>query len=48
LVVRVDDFKQQDKPKLDNLKDEITEAIAQQRFNEELEQARRKAKVELG
>ena len=48
LVVRVDDFKQQDKPKLDNLKDEITEAIAQQRFNEELGQARRKAKVELG
>lgn len=48
LVVRVEDIRQQEKPKLDSLRSEIIEAIAQQKFNEELMRARSAAKVELG
>jgi peptidyl-prolyl cis-trans isomerase C len=48
LVLRVDDVKQLDKPKLDAVKEEIRQALALQKFNDELEQARKQAKVELG
>lgn len=48
LVVRVDDTRQQEKPKLDALRNDIIETLAQQKFNEELTRARRAAKVELG
>lgn len=48
LVLRVDDVKQLDKPKLDAVKEEIRQALALQKFNDELEQARKLAKVELG
>lgn len=48
LVLRVDDAKQLDKPKLDAVKEEIRQALALQRFNQELEHARKQAKVELG
>lgn len=48
LVLRVDDVKQLDKPKLDAVKEEIRQALALQKFNEELEQTRKQAKVELG
>ncbi|WP_370260691.1 peptidyl-prolyl cis-trans isomerase [Limnobacter sp.] len=48
LVLRVDDMKQTKKPTLDELKQEIIQALALEKFNEELEAARRKAKVELG
>ncbi|HEY1057507.1 MAG TPA: peptidylprolyl isomerase [Limnobacter sp.] len=47
LVLHVDDIKQLEKPKLDAVKDEIRQALALQRFNQELEQARKQAKVEL-
>lgn len=48
LVLRVDDVKQLDKPKLEAVKEEIRQALALQKFNEELEQTRKQAKVELG
>lgn len=48
LILRVDDMKQIDKPKLDAVRNEIIENIALQKFNLELEQARKQAKVELG
>jgi len=48
LILKVDDSKKIDKPKLEDLKQDIIQALAIQKFNEELEQARRKAKVELG
>ncbi|MCQ8897575.1 peptidylprolyl isomerase [Limnobacter humi] len=48
LVLRVDDVKQLDKPTVDAVKDEIRQTLALQRFNQELEQARKQAKVELG
>lgn len=48
LVLRIDDVKQSKKPTLDEVKPEIVQRIATQKFNEELEQARRHAKVELG
>ncbi|HEX4879498.1 MAG TPA: peptidylprolyl isomerase [Limnobacter sp.] len=48
LVLRIDDMKQIDKPKLEAVRNEIIENIALQKFNEELEQARKQAKVELG
>lgn len=48
LVVRLDDVRQQEKPKMDVLKNDIVETLAQQKFNEELTRARRAAKVELG
>jgi peptidyl-prolyl cis-trans isomerase C len=48
LVMKVEDMKQMKKPTLDELKQEIVQALALQKFNTELEQARRQAKVELG
>lgn len=48
LVLRIDDVKQEKKPSLEDVKQEIIERIATQKLNEELEQARRHAKVELG
>lgn len=48
LVLRIDDMKQLEKPTQEELKQEIIQALALEKFNEELEQARRKAKVELG
>ena len=48
LVLKVDDMKQLQKPTLEQLKEEIVQAIALEKFNTELEDARRKAKVELG
>ncbi len=48
LVLRLDDMKQLQKPTLEQLKEEIIQAIALEKFNAELEEARRKAKVELG
>lgn len=48
LILKVDDSKKIDKPKMEDLKQDIVQALAMQKFNEELEQARRKAKVELG
>jgi hypothetical protein len=33
---------------MDELKQDIVQALALQKFNDELEQARKKAKVELG
>jgi peptidyl-prolyl cis-trans isomerase C len=47
LVLRLDDMKQLGKPKLEEVKQEIIQAIALQSFNEELEKSRREAKVEL-
>lgn len=47
LVLKVDDARQLDKPKLEDVKQEIVQALALQKFNEELEQARKTAKVEL-
>lgn len=47
LVLKVDDARQLDKPKLEDVKQEIVQALALQKFNEELEQARKAAKVEL-
>lgn len=48
LILRVDDSKQLKKPTVDEVKQEIVQALALQKFNDELEQARKKAKVELG
>ncbi|HEX4855804.1 MAG TPA: peptidylprolyl isomerase [Limnobacter sp.] len=48
LVMKVEDVKQLKKPTLEELKQDIVQALALQRFNSELEQARRQAKVELG
>ncbi|MEQ9107954.1 MAG: peptidyl-prolyl cis-trans isomerase [Limnobacter sp.] len=48
LVLKVDESKQVKKPTVDELKQDIVQALALQKFNEELEQARKKAKVELG
>jgi peptidyl-prolyl cis-trans isomerase C len=48
LVLKVEDSKQLKKPTVDELKQDIIQALALQKFNEELEQARKKAKVELG
>lgn len=48
LILKVDDSKKIDKPMLEDLRQDIIQALAMQKFNEELEQARRKAKVELG
>jgi peptidyl-prolyl cis-trans isomerase C len=48
LILKVDDSKKIDKPTLADLKQDIVQALAMQKFNDELEQARRKAKVELG
>lgn len=48
LILKVDDSKKIDKPTMEDVKQDIIQALAIQKFNEELEQARRKAKVELG
>jgi peptidyl-prolyl cis-trans isomerase C len=48
LILKVEDSKQLKKPTADELKQDIIQALALQKFNEELEQARKKAKVELG
>lgn len=48
LILKVDESKQIKKPTLEELKQDIVQALALQKFNEELEQARSKAKVELG
>jgi peptidyl-prolyl cis-trans isomerase C len=48
LILKVDDSKKIDKPTMEDLKQDIIQALAMQKFNEELEEARRKAKVELG
>lgn len=48
LVLRIDDMKQLTKPTQEELKQEIIQALALEKFNQELEQARRQAKVELG
>jgi len=48
LVLKVDESKQVKKPTVEELKQDIVQALALQKFNEELEQARKKAKVELG
>jgi hypothetical protein len=48
LVLKIDDVKQLRKPTRDELKQDIVQALALEKFNSELEQARRQAKVELG
>lgn len=48
LILKVDESKQTKKPTMDELKQDIVQALALQKFNDELEQARKKAKVELG
>lgn len=48
LILKVDESKQIKKPTVEELKQDIVQALALQKFNEELEQARSKAKVELG
>ena len=48
LVLKIEDTKQLKKPTLEELKQDIVQALALEKFNAELEQARRRAKVELG
>lgn len=48
LILKVEDSKQLKKPTVEDLKQDIVQALALQKFNQELEQARKKAKVELG
>ncbi len=48
LVLKIEDTKQLKKPTLEELKQDIVQALALAKFNAELEQARRQAKVELG
>lgn len=48
LVLKVEDQRQEKKPTLDDLKQEIVQTLALEKLNSELEQARRQAKVELG
>lgn len=48
LVLKVEDMKQLKKPSVEELKQDIVQALALEKFNAELEQARRQAKVELG
>lgn len=48
MVVRVDDIRQLNKPTLQELTNQIIETIVLDRFNLELEKARRAAKIELG
>ncbi|MBU0541738.1 MAG: peptidyl-prolyl cis-trans isomerase [Gammaproteobacteria bacterium] len=48
LVLKIEDTKQLKKPTLEELKQDIVQALALEKFNAELEQARRQAKVELG
>ena len=48
LVLKIEDSKQLKKPTVEELKQDIVQALALEKFNAELEQARRQAKVELG
>lgn len=48
MVVRVDEIRQLKKPTLEELTNQIIETIVSERFNSELENARRTAKIELG
>lgn len=48
MILRVEERRQLDRPKMPDIKDQIVETLALQKFNRELEQARRSAKVELG
>ncbi|WP_334118382.1 peptidylprolyl isomerase [Limnobacter sp.] len=48
LVLKIEDSKQLKKPTMEELKQDIVQALALEKFNAELEQARRQAKVELG
>lgn len=48
LVLKVEDMRQLKKPTLEELKQDIVQALALEKFNGELEQARKQAKVELG
>lgn len=48
LVLKIEDSKQLKKPTLEELKQDIVQALALEKFNAELEQARRQSKVELG
>lgn len=48
LVLKIEDSKQIKKPTVEELKQDIVQTLAIQQFNDELEQARKKAKVELG
>ena len=48
LVLKIEDSKQFKKPTMEELKQDIVQALALEKFNAELEQARRQAKVELG
>lgn len=48
LILKVEDMKQLKKPTVEELKQDIVQALALEKFNAELEQARRQAKVELG
>ncbi|WP_341237195.1 peptidylprolyl isomerase [uncultured Limnobacter sp.] len=47
LVLKIEDSKQFKKPTMEELKQDIVQALALEKFNAELEQARRQAKVEL-
>jgi hypothetical protein len=47
LVLKIEDSKQFKKPTMEELKQDIVQALALEKFNTELEQARRQAKVEL-
>lgn len=47
LVLRLDERQQLDKPKQEEVKEEIVQALALERFNKELDQLRKQAKVEL-
>jgi peptidyl-prolyl cis-trans isomerase C len=48
LVLKIEDSRQLKKPTVEELKQDIVQALALEKFNAELEQARRQAKVELG
>nr|WP_294888543.1 peptidyl-prolyl cis-trans isomerase [uncultured Limnobacter sp.] len=48
LILKVEDMRQLSKPTLEQVKDEIIQVLALEKFNAELEQARKQAKVELG
>lgn len=48
LILKIEDSKQLKKPTVEELKQDIVQALALEKFNAELEQARRQAKVELG
>jgi len=47
-VLKIEDSRQLKKPTVEELKQDIVQALALEKFNAELEHARRQAKVELG